>query len=438
MRFIVKAAVTRCAACVSFAVIIFCIRSPASTDHDPPPEIPIQQWLQAPDRHDFHWKVTIEPAKLTFQQRHLQEIESTFSVGKLLKAGVSLSDLHFVVKFAAGDGNWFPGQCYSRFKPAPDLRTGDQIHSFASVYLRPGKYRVAVMAYDGLHRRGNLWTNHFEVPAVKDDPLPDMDRDLPQIDFLPDVQHLDIQANEHTSSDPWAFGNGALRLPVDTETPVQLDVVADIAPSLGKPTQLYRWNAAFVMQISEALSQIDLKNGCVRFSAISLLGQKTYLHGEDAHKVDWDNLRRVLEQRERDNQVNRAMVDVSTLTAPKPAPDRYARFLDQVLAGTSTCDLGQQPLRHVLVVVSDALPFFTDMETAAVQPQSLPVAECYHLELDRTVGGVRSDQMERLLKSLHPTQVRFKRTTEFRVALAHIISGIKRHGRSAAAPSATH
>jgi hypothetical protein len=434
MRHIAKAAVTRCALCASFAAIILCSRSFASADHNPPPEIPIQQWLQGPDRRDFDWKVTIEPPILTFQQRHLQQVETTFSVSKLLKAGASLSDLHFVVKFADGDGNWFPGQCYSRFKPPPDLRAGDHIHSFASVYLRPGKYKVAVMAYDGLHRRGNLRTNRFEVPAVKHDPLPEMDRDLPQIDFLPDVQHLDIRANEPTLSDPWALGSGALRLPVDTETSVQLDLVADFTPSLGKPTQVYHWNAAIVMQISEALSQIEVSNGCVRFTAISLLGQKTYLHGEDAHRVDWDNLRRALEQTERDNQSKRALVDVRTLAAPKPAPDHYARFMDQILAGMSTCDVGQHRPRHVLVVVSDALPFFYGMEKAAVQPQSLLVAEYYYLELDRSVGGVRSDQMEGLLKSLHPTQLRFKHAIEFREALAHIISALKRTGRSAGRP----
>lgn len=438
MKFAVKTAVTRCTIWASFAAVIFCACSRASADHNPPPEIPIQQWLQGPDRRDFDWKIILEPPSLTFQQRHLQTIQTTFSVGKLLKAGVSLSDLHLVVKFADEDGNWFPGQCYSHFRPPPDLGPRDQIHSFASVYLRPGRYRVAVMAYDGLNRRGNLWRGRFEVPVVKGDPLRDMDRDLPQIDFLPDVQHLDIKPNQPRSSDPWAFGDGTLRLPVDTGTPVQLDVVADFPPSFAARVQGYHWNAALLLQISEVLSQIDLKNGCVRFSAINILGQKTYVHREDARKVDWDNLRRALEQAERDNEAKRNTVDVRTLAAPKPAPDHYARFLEQVLTGTSTCDAEHQPARHVLVVVSDALPFFADMETAAVRPQTAPVGECYHLELDRTAGGVRSDQMEGLLKSLHPMQFRFRHATQFREALAHVISDVERASHAAGASSATH
>ena len=154
------------------------------------------------------------------------------------------------------------------------------------------------------------------MPAVKGDPLRDMDRDLPQIDFLPDVQHLDIKPNQPSSSDPWAFGDGTLRLPVDTGTPIQLDVVADFPPSFAARVQGYHWNAALLLQISEVLSQIDLKNGCIRFSATNILGQKTYVHREDARKVDWDNLRRALEQAERDNEAKRNTVDVRTLAAP--------------------------------------------------------------------------------------------------------------------------
>ena len=118
MKFAVKTAVTRCAIWASFAAVIFCVRSRASADHNPPPEIPIQQWLQGPDRRDFDWKVILEPPSLTFQQRHLQKIQTTFSVGKLLKAGVSLSDLHLVVKFAVRGRQLVPRTMLQPFQTA--------------------------------------------------------------------------------------------------------------------------------------------------------------------------------------------------------------------------------------------------------------------------------------------------------------------------------
>jgi len=422
------------------AVLVFSCRG-AYADHDPPPDVPIQQWLQGKDRRDFDWKVEVERPYLTFQQRHLQKIHTTLSVGKLLKAGVSLTDLHFVVKFADDKGNWFPGQCYSHFLPTPDLGPGDDIHSFASAYLRPGKYQVAVMAYDSFNRRGNFWKSHFEVPGIKDDPLPDIDRDLPQIDFLPDVQHLDLKVNprpqsvdsvemflgHYQSVDSFALGEGTLRLPIATKSPVLLDVIVDFHPAILWGSARLHWNAAVLMQISQVLSQLGAKNGCVHFSAINLMQQKTYLHREEADTVAWNKLQKLLEETEHNNQANRNIVDVRTLAGPKPAPDHFARFLEKVLASTDTCDAQPQPLRHVLIVVSDALPFFnSNMESAEVRPESFPGVETYHLELDQSSGGVRSDQMVSVLKSLHPVEFRFSHATQFRHALARVISGIEK------------
>lgn len=432
-----NAEATHRALCTSIAAIIFCACSLAFAEKDPPPEIPIQQWLQGPDHRDFDWKVTVWPPILTFHQRHLQTIQTTLSVGKLMKAEVSLSDLYFVVKVADANGKWYPGQSYSRFEPPPALGTGDQINSFAGIYLRPGKYTAAVMAYDVFHHRGNLSRSNFEILVVKDDPLPDMDRDLPQIDFLPSAEppehsgpvHIEIVTNPHRPND-WTFGEGTLRLPVDNETPLVLDVVADFPPSFVVPRRGYHWNAALLLQISKVLSQVNLKNGCVRFSAIRILDQKMYLHDEDARKVDWANLQEVLEKAERDAKAMHSTVDVGTLTARKPDSYRYEKFMEQALAGTSTCDGGKQMTRHVVIVVSDALPSFREMVTAPVQAQSLPAAEYYHVELDQTVTGPRSDDVEGLLKSLHPVQFRLKNATQFRQALAHVISDIEKtsHG----------
>lgn len=82
------------------------VSGPVFGQSDPPPDIPIDQWLQGPDRHDFRWKVRLSKPRLTYRQRQQVQIAVAFDVRDLVKAQISLQDLHLVVKLAGQDGHW--------------------------------------------------------------------------------------------------------------------------------------------------------------------------------------------------------------------------------------------------------------------------------------------------------------------------------------------
>jgi hypothetical protein len=153
-----------------FATIL-CAASHALGEGSPPLEIPVDSWFDGPNRQDFPWRVEMGQSWLTFQQRRYVQARVTFRVRDLLKASVSLRDLHLIVKLASEDGRWLPGQSYSRFEPPPDLAAADEIHSLSNLYVRQGTYKVAVMAYDAAHRRGNLWRGVLQVGATQRGPL---------------------------------------------------------------------------------------------------------------------------------------------------------------------------------------------------------------------------------------------------------------------------
>jgi len=166
----------------------------ALSEGNPPPEMPVGSWLQGPNRQDFPWRVELGQSWLTFQQRRYIQARITFRVRDLLKAGVSLRDLHLVVKLAGEDGRWIPGQSYSRFEPPPGLAGSDEIHSLTNLYVRQGSYRVAVMAYDAANHRGNLWQGPLRVEPLKDDPLPASTAVFPKSNFFRQRCHCIVAA----------------------------------------------------------------------------------------------------------------------------------------------------------------------------------------------------------------------------------------------------
>lgn len=417
MQIVVNVAAICCGFRVSALAAVLGAASCVLAQSIPPADVPVDEWLQGSARQDFPWQVHVEPSLLTFQQRHLVQVRTAFPIGKLLKAGVSLPDLHFITKFGTEDGRWFPGQCYSRFVPPRGLSPRDQVASFASVYLRPGRYKVGVMAYDSLHRRGNLWKGELVVPREKDDPLPYMDADLPQIDYPLAIQPPSGgDANLPTLAHPGGFGEGKLRLPVSNPHPILVDVVANLSPSALTPERTYyHRNAIFLLQVSNVLSQLDFKSGCVRFSAIDILRQKTFAVGEIGPKVDWDKVVSTLQATEPNK------IDAHALARQKIAPSLFAKFLQQVITKPSACgEDGQEP-QHVLIVVSDAFLFPFKTEMTAVDAHALPNLRCYYLEMEPAVG-FRFDEIANVLKPLHPERFSLVHPVHFRRTLAQIIA----------------
>ena len=75
-----------------------------------PSEIPVDEWLRGPDRHDFPWKVKIRDPWLTFQQRHTVQVHADFRLRDLKKHGISADDLHLLLKSQIRTANGFPGK----------------------------------------------------------------------------------------------------------------------------------------------------------------------------------------------------------------------------------------------------------------------------------------------------------------------------------------
>lgn len=418
---------------LAFLVLVFLGRSAALDDRTPPSDIPIQSWLEGPERKDFNWKVEVGQPYLTFEQRYLVSIAATFRANSLYKAGLSAADLHFVTKFAGTDGRWFEGQSYSRFDPPAKLAGGDRIYSISSVYAKPGTYRIAVMAYDRLHRKGNIWRGSVRVPPIQRDQLPGSDNNIAAVEFLltpPTVPGMALPMLR----DPWDFARGNLTLPVSNDSAVQVDILENL--SLSNTTRMqhseasefvYQLHAARVTEISRVISEMHLKSGCIRLSAVDISRQELLVDRAEIREFDWSTVKDALKARERNK------IDVHTLAGEKKTPSFLSAYLARMAADPPRCNGpdGRSPMR-ILIVVSDNFIFPAGTEMVRLMP-SKAWTRCYHLELV-PVGGPHWDEMGTVLKPLNPVRLETSTPIGFRKNLARLIGDIENLSQHPALP----
>jgi hypothetical protein len=389
----------------------------------PPPSIPVDLWLNGPDRQDFPWKVQIARQRLTVQQRHLVQLLVTIRGRDLLK-GVNTRDLHFVVKVADHNGTWLGGQSYSHFIPAHDFSPKDLLHPATNLYLRPGNYTVAVLAYDVLHNSGNVWHSKLIVPTIGD-PLPELDSDLPQVEFLPAV---DVAPELKTSApwamnrpgalaaailDPLALGHGTVRLPVPNHQALRIDVVANLSAGM-KPSLPYKFGEGLVLQVGNLLSQLAPQNGCVRFTALDILRQDLIIDRMDRREIDWDAVSKKIASA----QLN--VINVKALKE-KETSQWFKRSLERITDDPDACHLPDEIPRHVLIVVSMPFAFPIRAPIRPVKPEKLP-ARSYYLEILFNDEGW--DEVGTVLKPLQAMRLSFDNSLELRQKLALLVKDL--------------
>ena len=424
--------------CLFAATLYLCAAVPASGQNDGPPDHLVDRSLNGPNRQDFPWRVEVSQSWLTFQQRRYVQVKVKFRVRDLLKARVSAGDLHLMVKLAGEDGHWLPGYSYTHFEPPPDLAPSDEINSLTNLYVGQGTYVVAVLAYEDAHHRENLWRGPLQLRPIKDDPLPGIERNLPQVEFLPAAQPIHIGRGRRLGSmitfDPWALGQGELVLPVANSRPVQVDVVANVSLSAATdwhnseaPDWEYQLNGALLVQISNVLSQLNLHAGCIRLSALDVRRQKVFVDRQDTRTLDWSQLKQAI------RAVNRVKIEADILAGEKLEPAFLAHYLEHLSSTPSACPQNGPPPLHILILVSDAFIFPNGAHMATVQPELASTDVFYHLRVVPVAGG-RWDEIGSVVKPLHPLKFEFSSADRFRKVLAELITGIENASRETPKP----
>ncbi|MBP1622687.1 MAG: hypothetical protein H6Q07_707, partial [Acidobacteria bacterium] len=361
------------------------------------PPFDVDQWLRGPDRKEFSWNVSAS-SSLSLQQRHVLQVIATIPGSRLPESRVG-RDLHFVLKIAAADNRWVPGYSYTRVPVPPKL---EKFHSIAfadRVYLRPGRYTVALMVYDPVLEKGNLWRKQLRVLPTNGDPLPELDRNLKYIQFMTPSDSLLAEGRE------W--------LPVKNKRRLCVDVVANVPVDRNYNDRRGEYPRMWdTLQASSVLSNLTLSNGHVRVTILDPLRMKTHFDRENAAKFDWHHAGEVLAHQDS------TTIDKSLVAAQTEASAYLFDKLNEILEDNACAPSADSPLK-VVIVVSRHIVFPKHTEIRRVSPQNPKSVRFYYVRL---TGQYRDDDLAEMLQQTKPEKMSGWNATQFRMDLADLIS----------------
>ncbi len=301
------------------------------------PPFDVDKFLRGPDHKDFPWEVRLSWPTRTLEQRYSVEIIALIK-DESLKDSTKRRDLHFVLKAATADNHWVPGGVYTHIQVQSLVTSGD-IQVRGNIYLRPGRYTIAVIVYDAIHEQGNIVRKHVKVPGLKPEPLPELDRDLPDIEYVLE------EAPQYVST--WLSDRGRW-LPVNNKRYLCIDILAYIS-GLGFHEELERRWLQNILQLSSVFSRLKPRSGSVRISILDPLRMQTYFDRENAAGFNWRHALEAITKQDR------ATISAGLLRSQTPA----GLLADQLqkIVNDESCTPGVESPFKIIVIVSCGLRF---------------------------------------------------------------------------------
>jgi hypothetical protein len=380
-----------------------------------PREIPIT-WYEEPEQHAPHWRVHFDPPTLTYSQRLVVGVRATVSV----HTKECRSDWHIHLAIADENGRWSRNYDYSHI----DLRgvppNAERLHWHGYAFVRPGTYRIALVAYDPINERHFVWRKKVQVNRLS--LLPEIDRDLATVEFV-DPDRIPLPIPEY--------------IPIPTHAPVRIDVVFNLtgneqlslAPD--KFESFRRPYAEDALRGATALlSQLAPTRGCLRVSAIDILRLKVVLDRSSADPAS--NLNRI--QQVIPSLRDSASVDAHTLAGRTKAREFFHQFLEKVIGDHDACSEAVPSGGRVIIVLSDSLMFPKGVDREPVSPPEDRNALFFHVRLSYTLFYRKDsfpaaittfDEVGHMLGPLHPHNFDVVEPKDLRRAIAEIVQDIE-------------
>lgn len=398
----------------TFVAVLFAasLSVPAVSQANRGIEIP-HAWFDGPERSARRWKVKIGPSILTYNQRYVIGAAAEFPIPK----SEIRPDMHIVLRVADEQGRWFKGHEYSHIDLSRVPATYKAIQWRSDFFARAGAYKVVLLAYDAKSGEHYLWRKTVEVE--KPDLLPELDQQLPQIEFI-NPRERRAPVGEY--------------IPIQNERPLRIDVVLNLTGDLHmslQPTffgRFRQWTVeSALMGATSVLSQLKPANGCVRVSAIDILHlEETRDRAVADPEVDWQQVRETI-RKNRDQTT----VDVRTLQGRQQAREFFVNFLERVIDDNSGCGEGLPALDRAVIVVSDSLMFPRGTESETVSSINQKSSKFFHVKI--SFNGLAWDQVGGMLSQLHPRRFEVRDPKGLRKALSEIVKDLERPAASTAA-----
>src|SRR5262252_388295 len=202
--------------CKYVAVLYFLSAGVCARADDHPPldlrSIPISDWLNAGDHEDVRWDFHVREAILRVDQR--LEVSYTVRIAsKDLNRTGNEHELFLVSRVSSPDGEWLHEPSILRHTLESELPKNAQAEFLVRVVMQPGEYLLWVTLYDRKTGKHNVAKHRVRVPELRGDPLPDLYRQTPLVEFP-------LDSEENDDSNGIKFVNSRLYLPVHNRRPL--------------------------------------------------------------------------------------------------------------------------------------------------------------------------------------------------------------------------
>ena len=367
--------------------------------------IPISDWLDAGEHADVPWDFGVRDAYLRIDQRleisYLARID-----GKDLNRTGKTHELFLITRISTPDGEWLNEASIERHTIEDELPRRVQIEFFKRAAVQPGDYILWVVLYDRKTGKHNIAKRRVKVGEMRGDPLPDLYRRMPLVEF-PEVSESDRNGA--------GFLKSALYLPLRNKRPLQVELISLLSPPeqwTGR-TRIVRAHNDDTIGALAALSQMELTDGTMSITGLDLVRRQILFEQRELRGVNWESLMEALQK------AQRPAISAEALQGSK----NNGAFFREVLNQRLTSEPEEGDALRVIIVVTSSRLFESGSDLRPLQIEGDCHCRVYYLRFRLNVNDV-FDQLEKMMKPLRPRIFNLLSPRDLRKAIAEIIDDL--------------
>jgi hypothetical protein len=401
--------------CYAFIILLVLYSSAAALGQsNAAPPFDIDSWLKGPSRH-FPGNVELSQWEVNAPPSYMVEINTILECSDLRNSQLS-PDMHLVAKIAGTNNRWLPNYAYSHVSIQSGCRDSKQLTLQNYVLLRPGRFTIAIIAYDPVLKKGYVLRKRIQTPALK----LDLDYGLPEAQFISAPQDFEDSARNMASfqkslaASPLSLSNRllnlymadpdfwTLKLHIKNKRCLCIDIILntsiDSLPSRvpGLSTSLEPMGPSFMVQVAHALSNMQLNAGRIRISILDTLRMKTFFERKDVTGFDWKHAQEVVTKQ------NPAMIEADILKAQKQMPKFLLDTLNNIL-NDNACAPGEPSPLKIVILLSSEMRFAESLPIPQIAIKNPKSTRFFYFCLSSRYG--EKDDLIKMLKPSNPQYV---------------------------------
>jgi len=377
--------------------------------------LPLDEWLAGGDRAEITWRVDIRPARLQLHQRLIFTVRVEVPCKSLAESEAG-HRLLLIARLAGPDGRWHENAGVAAHELPEDL-PGNAVVTFnLQAQVLPGDYTVGVVLYDRATKLHSVARRPLRVRPLQNDPLPAAWKNLPTVEFL-------------DPPGPPRRRVSRLWLPVETSRPLAIDLLVNFSSSeqFAGRRWVDRMNVDVMTTLLFVLAQMNVPHGTLRATGVDLLRRHTIFEGRRMDDPGWS---RIFEEL---SAVDAGVIDASDLISRRENPaffrevfaDRAAQICSETRAAAAAENPSAVQPQRVLIVISSGILFSHGADLTPVRPVAGCDLRVIHLRYQINRSNLW-DQLEKVLRPLHPRRFEARSPETFRRALAALLAELSR------------